>query len=94
MRKLTILLVCLAFIFLLAPAASADDWRAEFDEICSKVELAESLSLEELNALVERADELLPKIQSSDNPQKKVYIFRLKKCRNFLNYIIELKEGG
>ena len=37
-------------------------------------------------------DQLQKKIEASDDEQKKLLLFRLKKCRDFLVYIAELKQ--
>lgn len=87
-------IITLLIVFLFAPPVISGDWHDEFEELCSKVQTAESLTLEEINSLIERVDTLLPKIEASDDPKKKVYIFRLKKCRAFFEYIIELKKSG
>jgi hypothetical protein len=80
-----------------AATVFASEWQtefqAEFDDLCGQVQIADSMSIEELYALIERVDKLIPLIQGSNNPQRKVYIFRLKKCRNFFEYIIELKKN-
>jgi hypothetical protein len=70
----------------------AEDWRTEFDEICSKVQEGNSLDEEELRALIRRADVLMERIRNLDIEPKNVYLFRLKKCRAFFQYIIEPKE--
>lgn len=78
--------------FPLSTADAQDNWLEEFEEICSMVIASHSLSLDELQSLIERSDALLTRIEDSDEPSKKVYIFRLKKCRSFFQYIIELKK--
>lgn len=67
-------------------------WHEEFEEICSKVQMGDSLSREELRVLVERADKLVPLIKESTDPKKKVYIFRLKKCRSFFDFTLQMKQ--
>lgn len=74
-------------------AWTAENWKDSFDEICGKVQGAESLSEQELAALVEKADKLLPVIQASDNPAKKVYLQRLKKCRAVYEFMIDTKRS-
>ncbi len=77
------------------PASSEEKmppWQEEFEEICSMVQAGDALTKEELNELIERADKLMEEIKKLDIPSKKVYLFRLKKCRKFFEYILELKE--
>lgn len=89
MKKIafTFLLLLLMTIY-----AFAGDWHEEFNEICSKVDVADTLSVEELQTLIERSDKLLEQIKASDDSRKKVYIFRLKKCRSMFEYSIQLHE--
>jgi hypothetical protein len=66
-----------------------NDWRAEFDDICSRTDQAMSLSKEELSALVERCDKLKPSIEQLEETQKKVYLRRLQLCRNLFAYTLD-----
>jgi len=68
------------------------DWHEEFKYLCSMVDRADSLNMEELNSLIARSDALLKTLETINEPSKKVYIFRLKKCRAFFQYVIELKS--
>ncbi|RMG03440.1 MAG: hypothetical protein D6726_05625 [Nitrospirae bacterium] len=93
-----VLVLTLAFLLVgTIYAASNEDnrppWKKEFDEICAKVQVGNDLKKEELEELVKRADTLMEDIKKLDIPSKKVYIFRLKKCKKFFQYIIELKES-
>jgi hypothetical protein len=69
----------------------AETWRADFDRLCSYTQEAEALSVKELKDLIAECDKLLEVIQKSDIAEKKVYLFRLKKCRNFFDYILSIK---
>ena len=92
----------ISFIFLTAvltlilseSPSNAKDWHEEFKYICSKVEMGDSLSLEELQSLIERSEALLKSLETVNEPSKKVYIFRLKKCKAFFEYLIELKKSS
>ena len=68
-----------------------DAWIAEFEDICSRTDSADSLTVEALQSLVERCDKLRAVIENSDNVQKKVYLFRLDKCKRLFSYIIEVR---
>jgi hypothetical protein len=63
-----------------------------FNELCGQAENAETLSVEELTEMIAQCDSLEDKIIHSTHPKKKVLLFRLKKCRNFLNFIIQTKQ--
>ena len=66
--------------------------QEEFDRLCVHTQDAESLSLERLQDLVAECDQLQKKIEASDDEKKKLLLFRLKKCRDFLAYVLELKQ--
>jgi hypothetical protein len=65
------------------------DWKAEFDDICSKTDQAMSLSKEEISALIQRCDKLKPSIEQLEETQKKVYLRRLQLCRNLFAFTLE-----
>ncbi len=86
----------LASLFLLvAPqvASAADDWKTSFNDICSKVQASDNLSIQDFSTLLERTDKLMPEIQASDDRSKKVYMQRLKKCRSFFEFMIDTKKN-
>jgi hypothetical protein len=76
-----------------APAHAQDSWKPAFEEICSKVQATDNLSPAELAALIDKADKLIPVIQASDSPSKKVYVQRLKKCRSLFEFIVDTKKN-
>lgn len=80
-------------IFSVSGFASAQSWTESFDRICASADVADTLSTERLKELVVESDELLKVIESGSDPRKKVYLFRLKKCRNFFAYIVELRKA-
>jgi hypothetical protein len=87
-------LVCL-FTLTVAPVThSAENWKDPFEEICSKVDISQTLSIKELEGLIERADKLTPEIQASEDPSKKVYLRRLKNCRSMFEFAIDSKKDS
>lgn len=75
-------------------ANEEDEWKKEFDELCGHTNEAMALPFERLNYLVERCDRLLSKIEAADNPRKKMYLFRIRKCRDLYQFIVDsIKEG-
>jgi hypothetical protein len=80
---------------LAAPAVSLaqDDWKKEFEDICSQTQDVMSFTPEELKALVGRCDALRPRIEKLDQSQKKIYLKRLLMCRDLFTYAIESKAG-
>lgn len=89
--------ISLSLIFVLIMLNSGsiyaqDSWKAEFDDICSKTGIAITFTKEELKALVDRCDKLKPTIETLDESQKKVYLKRLKMCRDMFIFAIESKK--
>jgi len=73
-------------------AYSQEDWKKEFDEICSKTENAMAFSVEELRGLVDRSDALKSRIEKLDEPQRKITLRRLQTCRDLYAFVLEVKE--
>lgn len=73
-------------------AAGAEAWRNTFENICSKVDVSQTLSITELEALIAQSDKLTPEIQKSEDPSKKVYLRRLKNCRSMFEFAIDTKK--
>ena len=63
-----------------------------FTELCNQAANAEAFTIEKLTEMVAEADTLKEKLENSSHPKKKNLLFRLKKCRNFLAFIIETKQ--
>jgi hypothetical protein len=80
---------------LLSSAGSAyaqDDWKTEFEAICSKTQDSAALSPDELNNLVDRCNKLRLRIEKLDETQRKVYLKRLQMCRDLFAFVLESKE--
>jgi hypothetical protein len=71
--------------------AAAQSWIEDFDKICAQAEFADSLETGTLKELALESDKLIAVIEAGNDPRKKVYIFRLKKCRNLFLYIMDLR---
>jgi hypothetical protein len=70
-----------------------EDWRREFDNLCSKTQDAIEFSPGELRHLIARCDALKPRIEKLDEPQRKVTLKRLQMCRDLYAYVLEAKEN-
>ena len=66
-------------------------WKAEYDSVCSKTDIAMTLPVEELKALIARCDQLKPKIEAEEESTRKVYLRRLQMCRELYNYVLDSK---
>jgi hypothetical protein len=51
-----------------------------------------TMAPEELGDLVSRCDRLKPAIEGSSDPQKKVILKRLEKCRALFLYVLETRK--
>jgi hypothetical protein len=87
-------LACFSVVALCTAIWSAEKWQASFDDICSKVDVSGTLSVSELTALIEELDKLVPEIQASSIPSKKIYLQRLKKCRAMFQFMIDTKKSS
>ena len=85
-------LVFLLFSYGNASYAADMDWQESFDRICAITADSEKLTIDQLSDLITESEELLAWIKSSDIPKKKVYLIRLKKCRNFLAFMRDVKQ--
>ena len=87
-------LACLLTLAAVPNAHCAENWKDSFEDICAKVDASSTLSIKELEALMDRADKLAPEIQKSDDPAKKVYLRRLKNCRSMFEFSIDTKKDA
>ena len=90
-RKLLPVAVC-CLACAMTPAHGAEDWRAEFDEVCSKTDVAMSLSKSEIHALTSSCDKLEKVINSLDETERKVFQKRLLMCKNLYLFVLEAKS--
>lgn len=86
------LIVGFAVFIISQNVIAGEDWKTEFDDICSKTNDAMALTKEELKALIERCDKLKPVIEKLDESARKVYLKRLQMCRDMLAFALESKE--
>ncbi len=77
-----------------SPSASLaqEEWKAEFDAVCSKTDVAMTLSEEELKGRIARCDQLKPKIEAEEASTRKVYLRRLRMCRELYQFVLDSKE--
>jgi uncharacterized membrane protein len=87
-------LTALLFLTLLpVTARSEESWRANFEQTCAKTSDAMTLSLAELNALLERCSSLQKIIETQEESVRKVYLKRLQLCRNLYAYMVEYRQN-
>lgn len=91
-------IVCLFLLMgALVTTGQANDntaWKKEFDRICAQTEIATALTAEQLHKLISDSDKLLAQLKTLEDPWAKIYIMRIKKCRDFFEYTIEWQENS
>jgi hypothetical protein len=72
-------------------ASAEEDWKKEFDAICSRTQDSMTIDIAELRSLVTRSDKLKKSIEQLDETRRKVYLRRLQMCRDLYAFMIETK---
>ncbi len=88
-----LLLFCLLLRPLPLPAV--EELKAEFDAVCGKTHNALNLSAAEINELIGRCDALKPRLEKlgpERGTERKVFLQRLKMCREFYAFALSTKE--
>lgn len=91
MRRLILVLAVVVSINYsgVATAESSGGWREEFASICARTGDSSAFSEAELSQLIADAERLRVVIANSKEPDSKVYLFRLDKCRAFFVFMKE-----
>ncbi len=72
--------------------AYAQNWKDEFDDVCSKTQDAMLLTDDELRSLVDRCDKVRPLIENLDEAQRKVYLRRIAMCRDLFEFVLKSRQ--
>ncbi|NTW88056.1 MAG: hypothetical protein HGB26_02800 [Desulfobulbaceae bacterium] len=72
-----------------AIAETTGGWREEFARICSRSGDAGDYSEADLSRLIADSEGLRMEILNSKEPDSRVYLFRLDKCRSFYMFMKE-----
>lgn len=75
----------------ISPAYAQNDWKGEFHELCSKTQDAMGFTEGELKELIAECDKLKPVIEKLDETQRKIYLKRLRMCRDLFSFVLESK---
>ncbi len=70
-----------------------EGWKAEYESVCAKTDMAITLSAEELKERIAGCDRLKPKIEAQEESTRKVYLRRLQMCRELYKYMLGTKEA-
>ena len=94
-RILLIVFTGLLFLILTGEGfAEESEWRQKFARICSMKGQVEQLSRQELDVLIIDSEKLLLEIESKDDPDVKLHLIRLKKCRNFFVFMRDFAQSA
>ncbi|MBI1922281.1 MAG: hypothetical protein HYS23_14495 [Geobacter sp.] len=74
-------------------AWAEENWKGEFDDICSKTDGAMESAKEELQILITRCDKLKPQLEKLDEAPRKVYMKRLKMAHDLYQYVLDSKNA-
>ena len=92
MLRLLILAGCLSLCMTLQSAFGAEAWRTDFDAVCAQSNEAMTLSVNELQTLIEKCDRLQKVIETQEETVRKVYLKRLQLCKNLYVFVLESKQ--
>jgi hypothetical protein len=94
MKNVSFLCICflLGFALLQADVGHAAQWKKDFERLCGATAEAQNLPADKVKILIQESNALLKTIEGLKHPEKKVYLFRLKKCRDFFEYVLALSE--
>ena len=83
---------CLGLCLVMTAAHGDAPWRTEFDAACAHSNSAMTLSVQELKKLIEICDRLEKGIETEDETVRKVFLKRLRLCRNLYVFVLETKQ--
>jgi len=96
-RRVTALAAVMGFVGALLAAGlvgaqEPSDWRVEFEAVCATTDASMSYTAEELTNLIARCDKLAEVIGAEEETVRRVYLRRLKMCRDLLAFVLESKN--
>ncbi len=81
-----------AAALVLSPARADQGWMGEFEAVCGRTDAAMTLSTEELKDLVARCDRLKERIESEEESTRKIYLRRLKSCKDLYLFVLDTRK--
>ncbi|HTZ18014.1 MAG TPA: hypothetical protein VMB78_06190 [Dissulfurispiraceae bacterium] len=73
-------------------ACSEEAWVKEFDAVCSQTGDAMDMTKDQLKQLIGRCNKLQSEIEKQDEITRKVYLKRLKSCRELYEFVLNTKD--
>ena len=91
-KSLISLLFVVVFLLTSASIIRAQEWKKEYEEICSKTSDAMALTVDELRELISRCDKLRRVLEAlEDDSTRRVYLKRLQMCRDLYQFCLDQK---
>ncbi|TAL16558.1 hypothetical protein EPN96_08955 [bacterium] len=73
---------------------SSEEWKTEFEAVCSKTDTLTDMPEAEIASLLERCDKLATSLDAEDKSFRKVNLFRLKTCRDLISFMLDSKRAA
>ena len=94
MMRMRVLLALFAGLLIAGSAWGADEWKKEFDAVCSQTDNAMSMTIEQLQEYVSRCEKIKPAIEALEASPRKVYLKRWQLCRDLFKYVLDSKKAN
>jgi hypothetical protein len=78
----------------IAAQQQTEDWRVEFEAVCATTDASMTFTVAELTDFIARCDKLAERIGAEEETIRRVYLRRLKMCRDLLAFVLESKKVG
>lgn len=89
------IVACMGIVFFGAGLCySSEEWKAEFEAVCSKTDTLTDMPEAEIASLLERCDKLAVSLDAEDKSFRKVHLIRLKTCRDLISFMLDSKRAG
>jgi len=69
-------------------------WKEEFERICGHTQDAMTLSTPRLRQLLDDSEKLIRRIEELGDSRSKVYLQRLKMCRDLFRYMLDVRQDS
>jgi hypothetical protein len=73
---------------------SSEEWKAEFEAVCSKTDSLMEMPESEIASLLERCDKLISGLDAENETARKVNQRRLKNCRDLIQFMLDSKRAA
>lgn len=90
-----VILACLGILlFGTGVCRASEEWKAEFEAVCSKTDSLMEMPEPEIASLLERCDKLIAGLDAENETVRKVNQRRLKNCRDLIQFMLDSKRAA